>query len=325
MNAHRADGGAPKPHSPHRTSGWYTSMTALSSDLSAYQQLVAHDSHKPDFRGRLSQLPLPGKDTFRHLAGRCGDTIVIQILSSVGMRYTRKRGLATLGLRGIDSAALVDSRAPHVGGIIRSLGPAVRVIALKEMAYKVTETVYDQVGHSVKIRHLEYGTNNHPSDLLRVGQNEYWFSEFSSNSAVFSWSSRRHPVDVINSFIECAGSNFGFGRIIRLADDGTEELGEGKLREIVDFLHAEDSGPIEYVQAEIGDVYVSWKEPFLRFTDSNDPRPEVTVNSVCDEYSAPYDLVTRLTSRTGTGHIAAIGPVSFLRAARLTRKKKGRV
>lgn len=281
----------------------------------AYASVVEHDTHKPDFRGRLTQLPLPGTERFSTVGGRSGDAIVIQLSSTCGMRHKHKKSLATLGLHGIDTAALVNFKAGSTIGNLAVLGPKVRVIKLKKTVEKRSKNACTIQGDRLMVEHVEYGSKSQPCDLLRVNGEDYWYSEFSKRSANIAWSTSSPARDTINALAKALDSASGTGRIIRHTEEG-DELGEGSLTEVIDYLEGQDPTTIEYVQVKVGDLSLSWKEPFRRFVDSELELAEVTVVMPRRNARDHYNLVEGLISQTATKSIVAIAPLAYLQQSR---------
>ncbi|AFM19029.1 ribosomal protein L30/L7E [Mycolicibacterium chubuense NBB4] len=292
------------------------SPIATESAWDLYRIVVAEDTHSPNFRGRLGTLPLPRTAAFERVAGRAGNAIVIQVKSGIGMRDHREQSLASLGLRGIDSAALVDINLGSTRGNIAVVHDAVRVITLKEPAWKQTRRSLQTRGGRVMVEHIKYGSSRQPGDLLRTDRKQYWYAELSRRAVSMAWSTSNSASDTITSILESLGpDDSGTGRIIRKTQDG-EEIGEGSIAEVIDSLQESDGVTVEYVQVCLAGLSISWKQPFKRFVDSREDLGEIAVSVPRNEALRSHGVLTRLIASTATSEIKAIDPLAHLKGSR---------
>ncbi len=288
---------------------------AINSPWEIYRNLVATDTHEPDFRGRLAALPLPGTPRFNKTAGRAGNAIVIQIGSAVGIRDHHERTLRSLGLHGIDTASLVDTTRGSTRGNISTVSNLIRVIELKHHVWKTDRRTVLNRGSSMTVEHIKYGSSRNPCDLLRSGHNQYWYSELSKRAVSMAWSTEISASATITSIIDSLGTDSGSGRIIRRTQEG-EEIGEGTLIEVAESLNESEPATVEYVQVCIAGLSFSWKEPFKRFTDSQKKLSEISVSVPKKEAARRHAILSQIIATTATNAIKEFEPIAQLKDSR---------
>lgn len=282
------------------------------SSQEIYKAVVATDSHEPNFRGRITSLPLPGTRQFERISGRAGNAVVIQVKSAIGKRGRHKASLASLGLHGIDTAALVDNSLDSTRGSIHALGDFVRVIEFKHRVWKAGKFPARTGDGRIMVEHIKYGSSQNPGNLLRVDGNQYWYSELSKRAVSMAWSTEGSAIEIITSIIKNLGTNTGSGRVIRHTESG-EEIGEGTVIEVTQSLEESEPSTIEYVHICIAGLSISWKEPFRRFVDSEIDFSEITVSIPRKDAPRREDILSDIIAMTATKAIKAIKPISTIK------------
>lgn len=125
------------------------------------------------------RVPLPDSPEFRHVQGREGDRLIVQLHSEIGAAPKHRAALRTLGLRGIGSASLRRSDDPVVQGNVNLVRHLVGVVILPRMAYK--ENIKEQ------IEYIDYGTSTLPGGLARNDHGDYFAYESDRRNILLMW------------------------------------------------------------------------------------------------------------------------------------------
>lgn len=236
--------------------------------------------------------PIPGTDGFKTVRGRSGDLIVIQLRSGEHLTPKRRAALRTIGLHGIRTAVLRRSNDASFWGSAQEVRDVIAIIELPELVYGWDARNLSQTENAIEVENpIPYGTPSRPGSLWRSTEGDYFGFEFESDRLFGYWSTPLSFSDVSDGFADLGlALNGGESYVAVRTGDNIEHF-RGDWDAIRKNVRGDAVASLASIAVDDSSRII-WKEPHVRFHDTDTVRAELGI------VSSPADaFLTRSLAR----------------------------
>ncbi|WP_427136628.1 uL30 family ribosomal protein [Pseudarthrobacter sp. S9] len=229
-----------------------------------------------------------------------GDVCLVQKRSTIGSTRCQKANIRHLGLRGINSSAVISRDDAAAFGRIRKVQHLLKIVELPGFVPKGKYRLTIRQGGMTMLNENS-GDANGKSEISFINRNEYLSVETVDGGVSALWTSGLSADIAVDLMASRAGAPLlNEVGLIGVHEDGETRTGRGTPADILEYVHSETSN-VEFFRIPFQNFDIFWSSHANGILEDSESMTEVAVIGP----SVDRRTITALLSETGSKSISA--------------------